>query len=224
MRFALTADHRDFFNKNNFIEFEEMLSSDQAAALKTNVEQVLAARLHIPKEKLAGRQSTQLFQAGYDLWRDNEIIKKTEQKNAFAALASELLQVLPLRFAFDQYVFASRGSDSPFSQSFTLQETSCLFPLAGALILPLEDMLQPLADFPLPLKSGNGLFISPSLPIPWPKLYSIPNLCFIVIGFAMKKTLFRADTRDPHAVNLKKLGYAFNDFLKDSLHPLLIMK
>jgi hypothetical protein len=224
MRFALTADQRDFFNRNSFIEFEEMLSSDQAIALKTNADQVLAARLHIPKENLARQQSSALFQAGYDLWRDNEIVKKTEQKNAFAALASELLQILPLRFAFDQYILTARGSNSPFSQSFTLQETSCLFPLAGALILLLEDVLQPFADFPLPLKSGNGLFISPSLPIPWPKLYSTPNLCFIAIGFAMEKTLFRADTRDPHAVNLKRLGYVFNDLLKDSLHPLLIIK
>ena len=26
MRFALTADHRDFFNKNNYIELEELLT------------------------------------------------------------------------------------------------------------------------------------------------------------------------------------------------------
>ncbi len=170
------------------------------------------------------RPSSELYQAGYDLWRDNDTIKKTAQKNTFAMLASELFQVLPLRYAFDQYIYTTKGSPSPLSESFSLQDTSCLSPLAGALILPLEDLIQPLSFFPLPVKAGSGLYISPSLPIPWPQLFSVPGLRFIVIAFAMDKTFFRADTRDKHAVHLKKLGYAFNDLLHNSLHPILLRK
>jgi hypothetical protein len=224
MRFALTSDHREFFNKNNYIELEGIIPSDQIASLKKSVDETLATRLRLPVAKVADRPPLNLFQAGYDLWRDSEAIKKIVQKNAFASLASELFQILPIRCAFDQYIFTAKGSPAPFSQPFTLQDASCLSPLAGALILPLEDLIEPLSFFPLPLNIGSGLYISPSLSLPWPQLFSTPGLRLFMIGFAREKTSFRADTRDPHAVNLKKLGYAFNDHLKNSLHPILLRK
>lgn len=224
MRFALTADHREFFNKNRYIEFENMLSLSQVALLKKNADEALAARLRLPVNKLSEKPSTELYQAGYDLWRDNEAMKKTMQKNAFATIASELFQVVPLRYAFDQYFYITKGSTAPFPQPFSLQETSCLSPLAGALLLPLEDLMQPIVSFPLPINAGRGLFISPSLPLPWTELFSTQGLRFILIAFAMEKTFFLADTRDPHAVNLKKLGYIFNELLTDARHPILLRK
>ena len=42
MRFAITADHREFFSKNQFIEFEGMISLDQVADLKENAEKTIA--------------------------------------------------------------------------------------------------------------------------------------------------------------------------------------
>ena len=176
MQFALTPDHREFFNKNSYIELEGLLLADQIALLRKNADETLSSRLRLPAAKLNELQAVDLFKAGYDLWRDNETIKKTTQKKALAALASDLFQTLPIRLAFDEYIYTSKSAAAPFSQAFSLQETSCLSPLAGALILPLEDLEQPLSFFPLPIKSGNGLFISPSLPIPWPQLYSSPEL------------------------------------------------
>jgi hypothetical protein len=76
----------------------------------------------------------------------------------------------------------------------------------------------------MPVKAGNALFISASLPLPWTQLFSIKGLEFLLIGYAADKTLFKADTKDPHAVDLKKMGYVFNDYLKDNLHTLLIRK
>jgi hypothetical protein len=221
MRFALTADHCAFFNKNAFIELEGVLSLDQLADLKKNAEEALAARLRVPTAQINKRSTSELFLAGYDLWRDNEGIKKITQKNTFARLALELFQTSSLRYGFDQLIYTAQGAPSVFSEPYTLQEISCLHPLAGALILPLEDLAHPLPFFPLPIDRGNGLFISPSLPIPWPELFATPKLRLLMIVYAMKKTHFRPDTRDPHAAHLKKLGYAFNDPLKNSLHPLL---
>jgi hypothetical protein len=224
MRFAVTADHRDFFSKKNYIEFENLLSAAQAADLKNHAEQTLANRLRLPLHKLADRPSTELFKAGYDLWRDSDPIKKATHKHGLASLASELFQIVPIRLGFDQYLLSSPGSPSPLSQASTLQELSCLSPLSGALILVLEDLVVPVKNFPLPLNAGNGLFISPSLPIPWPELFGTVGLHLFMMGFAMDKTFFRADTKDPHAVNLKKLGYVFNDLLKDNLHPILVRR
>ncbi len=224
MRFAVTADHRVFFSKNNYIEFENLLSAAQVADLKKHAEQTLANRLRLPLHKLEIRPSAELFQAGYDLWRDSDTIKKSTHKQGLASLASELFQIVPIRFGFDQYFFTTRDSPSPFAQASTLQELSCLSPLCGALILVLEDLAAPIKNFPLPLNAGNGLFISPSLPIPWPELFGTAGLHLFMMGFAMDKTFFRPDTKDPHAVNLKKLGYVFNDLLNDNLHPILLRR
>lgn len=222
MRLAITPDHKEFFNKNNYIELEGMLTADQVAALKKNAEETLASRLKLPKAKLKDKPAAELFQAGYDLWRDNEPLKKIAQKKDFAILASELFKELFLRLAFDEYICTTQGS--PFPETLTLQESCCLSPLAGALILPLDDLIKPLPSLHIPLNAGNGLFISPSLPIPWPELFATPGLHLLIIGFGVKKTRFSPDTKDPHAVNLKRLGYVFNDFLNDSLHPVLARK
>jgi hypothetical protein len=222
MRLAITPDHKEFFNKNGYLELEGLLSVSMVADIKKSIEETIAARLKVPVAKLSTQPAASLFQAGYDLWRDNEVVKRVAQKKDFALLASELFQLTSLRLAFDAYVCATNGS--PFPERLTLQETSCLSPLAGALILPLTDLLQPIPLFSMPLNAGNGLFISPSLPIPWPELFATEGLCFLIIAFSNRRTLFCPDTRDPHAVNLKRLGYVFNDKLSDSLHPILVRK
>ncbi len=185
MKLALTADHKEFFLKNNYIEFEGLITPEQVAILKKNAEEALASRLKLNAARLGNKPVKELFQAGYELWRDNATIKKTVQKKEFAILASELFQVIPIRCAFNQYICtAERGSASPFPETLTLQESSCLSPLAGALILPLDDLMKPIPSFNMPLNVGNGLFISPSLPIPWPELFSTPNLNFLIIGYS----------------------------------------
>src|SRR5580704_2948366 len=94
MRFALTANQRDFFAKKHFLELEGLITPEQATALKQAAEETIVKRLH-------GRQKTEI--AGYDLWREDERIKKITQKHSLAALASELFQTMPLRYGFDQY-------------------------------------------------------------------------------------------------------------------------
>lgn len=224
MRLALSADHKEFFLKNNYIEFEELLSPAQAEELRKNADEALASRIRISATKPGYSPAKAAFHAGYDLWRDNAAVKKAVHKKEFALLASELFQTLPLRCAFDQYLSTAQTSASPFSEGATLQESSCLTPLAGALFLVLEDLLRPLSSFPLPINAGNGLFISPSLPIPWPEIFSLPDLKMLIIGYSGKRTMFSADTRDPRAADVKMQGYVYNEFLSDAKHPILIQK
>ncbi len=224
MRFATTADQLEFFNKNHYIEFEEMIPLDQISALEQNAEETVAKRLRIPVEKLQHKTAPEIYQAGYDLWRDNAAIKSLAHKHALSQLASEVMQVLPLRYGFDQYFAMTRCTVSPYDVPSSLQEISCLDPLAGALILPLHDLESPPSFFPMPLKAGNVLLISPTFALPWPQLFSTPGLSFFLIAFAHGKTFFKPDSRDPHAVSLKKLGYVFNDTLSDKLHPILLRK
>jgi hypothetical protein len=225
MKFAITADHRNFFAKNNYIEFEGILPLDQVASLKKNAEETLAKRLRIPAEKLKEKSAPEIYQAGYDLWRDSEEIKKITHKLAFATLASELMQIVPLRYGFDQYFATFHcNAASPYDVPSSLQEISCIHPLAGALLLPLQDLSSPPTFFPMPLKVGSGLFLSPGFALPWPQLFSTCGLSFLLITYAMERAIFRTDSHDPHAAFLKRLGYVFNDTLKDSVHPLVLRR
>jgi hypothetical protein len=222
MRFAITADHRDFFTKNQYIEFEGILPLDQVALLKKNAEQTLAGRLKIAPDK---KSAPEIYQAGYDLWRDNVEIKKITHKQAFAMLVSELTQTFSLRFGFDQYFATYRcTAASPYDVPMSLQEISCISPLAGALLLPLQDLASVPSFFPIPLKAGHGLFITAGFALPWPQLFATCGLAFLLIAYSAEKATFRSDSHDPHAASLKKLGYVFNDSLKDSVHPLVLRK
>ena len=224
MRLALTADHKEFFLKNNYIEFEGLLTPEQVAILKKNAEEALASRLKLNPSRLKDQPTKELFQAGYDLWRGSAAVKKTVHKKEFALLASELFQTIPIRCAFDQYISTALRSASPFPETLTLQESSCLSPLAGALVLPLDDLMKPIPSFPMPMNAGSGLFIAPALEMPWPELFAAPNFSFLIIGYSGARTLFAPDTRDPRAVNVKMLGYVFNENLNDAKHPILLRK
>lgn len=224
MRFSITSDHRAFFAEHHFIEFAEVLPLEQVAALKLHSEEIVARRLRISREKLSGKPAPEIYQAGYDLWRESDTLKKIIHKYALASIASELLQTIPLRMGFDQFFCMTKCTVSPYDVPSSLQDISCLSPLAGGLLLPLVDLAVPPTFFPLPLKAGSGLFISPSFSLPWPQLFSTPGLNFLLIAFAPDKTSYRAGSHDPHAVALKKLGYVFNDHLNDKLHPILFRK
>ena len=135
------------------------------------------------------------------------------------------MQVVPLRYGFDQYFAMFQCTEgSPYDVPSTLQEISCFNPLAGALLLPLQDLSSPPTFFPMPLKAGNGLFISSAFSLPWPQLFSTCGLCFFLIVYATEKAIFCADSHDPHAASLKKLGYVYNETLKNSIHPILVRR
>jgi len=222
MPFAVTPEHRTFFEKNHYIGFEGLITPALAAQLKQDAEQALCKKLGIPSHRITEETSLQLFQAGYHLYLTQESIKRVTHKTSFAAIVAELTLQTSIRFGFDQYVLITHGLTPPFPDAPSLQQTSCLSPLAAALILPLQDLKEPLDCFPMmPQKAGDALFISPTLPIPWSKLFAVEGLSFLFIGYAQAKTFFKAETQDPLARELKKLGLAFNDLIKNPLHPLL---
>ncbi len=50
MKFAITKDHRNFFQKHGWIEFEGLLSDDQLKTANQAIDQALAARLSVTPE------------------------------------------------------------------------------------------------------------------------------------------------------------------------------
>ncbi len=224
MRFALSPELKTFFDKNLFIELEGVLPCARVAELREKIHATLAKKLKVAPDHIHKKTAQELFLASYNLSFADRALKKFTHKLEFATLGLELFHASSIRFGFDQTFLITHNSPSPFADNTCLQETNCLSPLLGALLLPLSDLAAPLPFFPMPTKAGNALFISPALPLPWTQLFSVKGLEFLLIGYSAEKTLFKADTKDPHAVDLKKMGYIFNDFLKDSLHTLLIRK
>ncbi len=226
MRFAFTLEQRDFFGKNRFIEFEGILSSSQAALIEKQAKELLFRRLGIPSSQWDTLPPLSLYKAGFDLWREAVTIKKATQKLPIAHIASELFNTDPLRIAFDQFCITC-FSASPFEKSLSLTEISSIKPLAGGILFLLEDLSDDAlakVSFPLPKKAGNALFLSATFPIPWPELFAIPNLHFLLVAFAPEKSFYRKEPHDPHSPLFKKLGYVFNDQLQEELHPCLYGK
>jgi hypothetical protein len=207
MRFACSADQRHFFQKNHFIEFEEVLL-DHAAEVKQEAESIIAKRLEIAPTAYA------LFKAGHDLWRESAVIRKATQKLSIVDVAADLFETPVLRIAFDQFF----DTHFPFSTALPLIDISSIKPLAGAIFFALDEM--PDNPFPFPKKLGNALFVSPQFSLPWNTLPR-KHIALLCVAFATKKSIYSPALRDPHAPLLKKMGYAYNAFLKDETHPIL---
>lgn len=205
MHFAFTSEQRHFFQKNQFIEFDGILL-DHAAEVRQAADALIAQRLQPP------------FQAGYDLWRESAIIRKATQKLAIAKIAADLFDTPILRIAFDQLY----TPDLPFSHALPLADISSVKPLVGAVFFTLEET--PDMPFPFPKKQGNALFVSAQFPLPFHVLSRLKHFKLLCLAFAKEKSIYSPATQDPHAQLLKKMGYAYNAFLKDATHPILYGK
>jgi hypothetical protein len=224
MRFAFTPDQREFFRKHRYIEFQGLLSSSQAELLDKKAEDLLARRLNLPPAKWDTAPPHSLYKAGYDLWREDEAIKKITQKLSIAHIAAELFDTTPLRIAFDQLCMINNIQSPPFSTALSVEHVSSVKPLAGVALFLLKDLVQESPSFPLPTKAGNALFFAPDIALPWKELYSIPGLHFLLLAFAPIKSYYRPEPNDPHSPAFKKLGYVYNEQLKEELHPVVFGK
>ena len=138
MRFSLTSDHRDFFSKYRFIEFEEILTEEQAEKLVESAEKTIASRLKMARHSQPEHLEEEIYRAGYDLWREDAVFKSLTHKLPLAELASELFQARPIRLAFDQYIESGKYLPKALSTTATLEQRSCFKPLVGGALLLLS--------------------------------------------------------------------------------------
>lgn len=224
MRFISTPQQRDFFRKNHFIGYEGLLSPEQAAQLHEEVELLTAKRLNTARTQIDHTPSLTLFKAGHDLWRESQIISKLTQKLSIAHIASDLFSTSVLRIGFDQCCLIHPPVSSPFSTALSLEEISCIKPLAGGILFLLENQSHTMSAFPLPKTAGEALFLAPSYPIPWPLLFSQTRLRMLILALAPEKSFYRQEQYDHHSSLLKKWGYVYNDQLQSTLHPIIYGK
>ena len=201
MKFSLTADQKCFFEKQQFIEFEGLISESQLAIL----------------QRCKG--------IGRDISRENMEMQKIVRSSLFAKIAKELCGERVLRLGFDELY------ELPLTLpcSMTLFERSSIAPLVCAVMIAIEGDEDALATTPpqegqfdpFPMKKGNVLFFLPNLL--WEKelLQARAKQKCLLIAYANPRALYIFQEKDPHVHLLKRLGYVFGDRLKETIHPTL---
>jgi hypothetical protein len=241
MKFTTSKEHRDFFQKNGWIEFEDLVLPDQLSLVNETIQEALRQRLHLSSvHSLQKASPEKLFAHGRDLWRDNSFLQKWISQTQFGEIAAELMMKKPLRLGYDQFLPQSQEKSlspqketlSPIYSTFlqknlSLQEVSCLSEVACAVVVALNssENLQKEANSndAFPHKKGNIVFLQPSSSIDWsalPKYHEEQDLYMFVYTFSYSNYLLQP--QDPHTHQLKRLGYIFNDKLSNKLHPIIL--
>ncbi len=229
MRFAILPDHKDFFKKKHFVEFENMISPENCHALTSEIQLHLGQRVKTTSFESQNFNASTLFKEGRDLWRDSAKIKQTTCYAAFGEIAAELVGLKSLRLAYDQALWPSNDDfDQAFNHEIVLEKRNSFQPLALGLCLCLETpSLKVLQDQDLeepsifPRKAGNATFFSPHTPISLKRNASSKHKC-LLIGYAPLKSVYVYQKNDLNTHYLKRFGYVFGDKLKNHFHPTIL--
>jgi len=232
MKFSTDKSHRDYFYKHGVIEFDELFNADQVHEMDVLIGQILCKRLSIQPNKLARLSPEEFFLHGYNLFRDDESLKKLLLHRRLAEIAAELLEVQYLRMGFDQ-LFVGETEPSKFKtiydqflhQEGTLQEKSCIKPVVCGLNICIEPA-QPseMTSILFPKTPGSGVFFKADIPLDFQFLTQVSGGRYLMIAYADRRTVYILNEKDPHTHLLKRQGYVFGDLLSDSLNPLICRK
>jgi hypothetical protein len=234
MKLAVNSEQRDFFRKQEWIQFEELLSPQQQKLLLATIDQTLASRLALPIERLSTQSPAALFAVGRDLWRADSQIRKIVSDSGLAGLAADLMEKKGLRLAYDQYFAASdslKGDPSSgyamlFERPITLEEMSAIQGVNCVLILCVDEGKNPVGELPesmlFPCKRGAGTFLKATTEIDFQQLLHLPQQRYLMIVYANPTLIYIQREGDPHLHALKQLGYHFGDTLSEKTHPTLV--
>lgn len=237
MKFAIAKEHKDFYQAHGRIEFEGLLSSEQVRLFNQAIDDALAAKMEIPPSKIRHLTSEELFLQGHDLWRHHSELRKLVCQPKLAEIASQLVDKKPIRLAYDQLLPSRYQSpllqpvqpqlySSFLDQTSSLDSTSCIRGLLCGVIIALSSLEEPIEEEPgipslFPKEAGHMIFLNPEKPLNWSQLYQFPGKRFYLIAYCQAQSFYEPQLQDPHAHELKQLGYIFNDRLSDKKHPIL---
>jgi hypothetical protein len=238
MKFATAKEHRDFFQKHGWIEFDGFISDEQLALANQAIDQVLAERLKISSDRLGLLSSEKFFLEGRDLWRSNQTLRKLAVQPRFVEISSDLIEKKPLRLGYDQLLPGYIKSEflAPAQQVYShfleqtanLEDVSCLKGVVCGLILALggkqERVPEKISSDGInifPSQPGRVIFFKPNLLVNWNDLYNHAGQRFYMIVYTQAFAYYQLQPKDPHTHSLKRIGYVFNDKLNDKLNPIV---
>lgn len=235
MKFAVAKEHRDFFNKNHYVEFEGLIAPNQIKEVLDGIDSGLSQRLHINKEQLTKQSPEKLFMSGHDLWRVNESVKRIVLNSGLAEISSQLLEQSPLRLGYDQ--FFPKNVDSFYRKSdyagllvnakSLLDFSSIQGVLCGLMICLENDQKEDsnvvgegVIDI-FSQKAGNGIFFKPDAPIDFQSLATNYAGQYLLIVYVQPASVYLFKEQDPHTHFLKGFGLGFGDRFSDRWHPIV---
>lgn len=222
MRYLITSQQASYFQKHKQIEFDELLSKEEARRAFISCDLLLQKRLQITPDQLVMQPQEKLISAERDLFREDSYLAKIAKRRAFAEILHELTKTSPVRLAFDYLFYTNEKKNPFFGKKMPLQEFFSVQNLCGFLLLRLSFSKQPREDEdPIPKKIGNGFFFAPHAEVDLSPLFTLPSQMFYLIGYAKAKSIYISNDQDPHKNYLKKLGYSFGDLLSDKHHPIV---
>ena len=234
MKFAITAEQRQYFHQHQFLELEGLLSKAQLDFLTSGIDAAVSKKKDTSTIKYKNLTAEELFMAGYDVWRSEQSIAKLVTDIKFAEIAGELTHSRLLRLGYDQWfpgnpIEPKKSSlqseyDKLLSKIASLRNVSCMQGVRCGLMLCLTDnnsIIDEAYEGVFSQTAGNGVFIAPERGIDFPTLRHRPGQQFLLIVYTEKTALYTMQEDDPHVHEPKKLGYVFGDRLNDRLHPII---
>ncbi len=214
MRFALNKDHLDFYYRNHYIEFENLLTLEEVFSLEDAIEEVLTKRMG------KNRDPKKVYLAGSHCWQDDPRIKKVALNTHLAEIASQLTKERTLRLASSQILFGGVSEEKIFNEPLPIESLCSIQKVSCGLILHLSSS-EELED-PQPKKPGSATFFSTRLPISFDYLTKTSHLTQLFLIYSVENALYALTPTDPHTHALKKLSYGFGDHVRPHTHPIVI--
>ena len=217
MRYSITAQQRNFFLTNHYIEFEGLFEKSAVKTLQQSLEAVVMDRADT-KEIV---QET-IFEHGRDVSRKSTYCKKLLYTKSLAMFAAELCQKRSLIFGFDQYYVAhdSLALIATQEQSFTLEKSSIQGLVCG-MVLCLQAPDNAESEGILPKVPGSVIFFDTNCTLQHTTMKEETPFRYLMFTWADSKAVYRHKDEDLQMHALKQLGYMFGDQLKRQTHPIL---
>ena len=211
-------EHHDFFDKEGYIEFEELISQENLEKLAKAIRQQIGSRINQFPERLTHEKPIRLYTNGRDLWRNHPEIKKQCANRNFASIAAGLVREKSLRLALDQWI--PPGFD--WGTVSTLEDIIPVQGIVAGAFIALDAGITDENPSIFPFNAGHVLFVKPGTPLPLADLSALRNQSFLLVVYGGSKSVYIHKETDPLTHYLKDYGYVYGDRLSDNLHPILL--
>lgn len=218
MKFALAKEHHDFFDKNGFIEFEELIPASALEKMSKAVRRQVGIRLNRLPERLIHESPEALFLAGRDLWRDLPELKRQEAGRNFSGVAAALVRQMAIRLGLDQWIPAG----VVWNEGMTVEQMVPFQGVLSAAFIALDSSHHENEPVFFPTRAGNVLFVRADREIPFGELTKERNQSFLMVVYCNRNAVYVHKKSDPLTHFLIGLDYVYGDRLSDHLHPLIL--
>lgn len=206
MKLTISSQQREYFETSQVLELEGLFSHADVFSLFENIELVLSERLKCPLEQIRKESPEKLFDAGRDIWRANNVVRKLITSPRLCSLPSILLEEKPVRLAYDIYIEPTNANFLSPTRPFA--EICCIQGVIGGMCICLEGE-----------KEGNIKVFSRDYEIDPMQMFA--GKPFLMVVYSRASSLFLRKLEDPMTVPFRALGYRYGDRLLGTINPIV---